>query len=207
MLAACTVAPLSNDATISSFKRMETPENIVTANANIRSPAQPDDMSMPAKRGINGNRNDSIVTFTGTKGNSVTEEGAFYDINFQMIFNPESPENIEESHIALSVPIATMKTGNQLLTTHLLSKDFFDVQVFPQATFLSTKIKSLGGTKYEIAGNLTMHGVSKSLTLTAHISDTGLTMNHTLHRNDFNIGAPGGIDNEVQLNATIPFLP
>jgi len=191
---------------IRSYERMDAEGNEATANVRVTSPLQSDSMANLSKTGINGNRNDSILTFIGTKGNLVKEEGAFYDINFQMVPNAEDPIRLEASQIALSIPINSLKTGKQMLTDHLLSEDFFDAETYPQATFLSTNIESKGGTRYDITGNLTMHGVSKPLTITADISDAGLTMKHTLLRSDFNIGVPGGVDNEVELEANIPFL-
>jgi polyisoprenoid-binding protein YceI len=155
---------------------------------------------------IHGNRNESLITFTGKKGNLVSHEGAFYNVNFQIILNEEAPEDLTKSQIALSVPIGSMKTDNEGLTTDLLSANFFDSEKYPQAMFLSTKVELIEGTMYSIQGNLTLHGVSKPATLTAEITDTALTMRHTLDRNEFGIGKPGGIDAEIPLEISIPFV-
>jgi len=46
---------------------------------------------------------------------------------------------------------------------HLKSPDFFDVEKFPSMTFKGNSFKMLSGNKYELTGDLTMHGVTKSV--------------------------------------------
>ena len=56
-------------------------------------------------------------------------------------------------------------TGNPKRDAHLKSPDFFNAKQFPAITFKSTGVKSSGDNKYEITGDLTMHGVTKSITV------------------------------------------
>ena len=49
---------------------------------------------------------------------------------------------------------------------HLKNEDFFDVEKFPTLTFKSTKIRSAGDRDYVVTGDLTIHGVTESVTLT-----------------------------------------
>jgi polyisoprenoid-binding protein YceI len=53
--------------------------------------------------------------------------------------------------------------------THLKSADFFDVESYPEITFRSTSIAAIDGDAYEVTGDLTMHGVTKPVTLKAEI--------------------------------------
>ncbi len=69
------------------------------------------------------------------------------------------------SVVEASIPTASISTGDDQRDGHLKSADFFDVEKFPAMTFKSTNIDSDGGPNYTVAGNLTIRGVSKSVTL------------------------------------------
>ena len=69
------------------------------------------------------------------------------------------------SVVEASIPAASLKTGDDQRDGHLKSPDFFDVEKFPTITFKSTNIDSTGGPDYEVTGELTVHGVTKTVTL------------------------------------------
>jgi polyisoprenoid-binding protein YceI len=69
------------------------------------------------------------------------------------------------STVEASVPISTLKTGDDQRDGHLKSADFFDADKFPAMTFKSTNIDSEGGANYSVTGDLTIRGVTKSVTL------------------------------------------
>jgi polyisoprenoid-binding protein YceI len=64
----------------------------------------------------------------------------------------------------LSIDAASVNTNVEARDNHLKSADFFDVQQFPKITFKSTKIDHKG-TDISITGDLTIHGVTKPVTL------------------------------------------
>ncbi len=68
--------------------------------------------------------------------------------------------------LALDVSIDTnsVSSANKDLDGHLRSPDFFSVKEFPTMTFISTSSKKLPNNMWEVSGNLTMHGVTKSIT-------------------------------------------
>lgn len=73
-----------------------------------------------------------------------------------------------DAKVEFSVDAASINTDDEKRDGHLKSADFFDVEKFPKITFVSTSMKpgKVKGT-YTLVGNLTMHGVTKPVTLTA----------------------------------------
>ncbi len=71
----------------------------------------------------------------------------------------------EASSVEFVIKTASVNTGEEKRDTHLKSPDFFDVEKFPELTFKSSAIKATGKDKYDVTGTLTIHGVSKQVTL------------------------------------------
>lgn len=73
-----------------------------------------------------------------------------------------------DAKINFSVDASSINTDDEKRDGHLKSPDFFDVAKFPEITFVSTSMKpgKIKGT-YTLVGDLTMHGVTKPVTLTA----------------------------------------
>lgn len=99
-----------------------------------------------------------------------------------------------------SFPTNTIDTGVEARDEHLRSADFFDVERFPTATFESTRVSSVRGRYFRLHGNLTMHGVTRPVTLDASFKGTaqqpeqmggkqlvGFTGRTTIRRADFGI--------------------
>ena len=89
--------------------------------------------------------------------------GRFTKVSATLDFNGAQPD---KSSIELTIDIASIDTPSAKLNGEL--KDtFFEAQKFPTATFKSTSIKVTGKNEGEITGNLTLHGVTKPVTLKA----------------------------------------
>jgi polyisoprenoid-binding protein YceI len=71
-----------------------------------------------------------------------------------------------------SVSVASLDTKNARRDAHLRSPAFFDAERFPKLTFTSSEIRPLDAETFEIAGDLTMHGVTRPITLTAKLKGT-----------------------------------
>ena len=69
------------------------------------------------------------------------------------------------STVEASIPVATLRTGDDSRDEHLKNADFLDVERFPTMTFKSARVKSTGGRDYAVTGDLTIRGISKSVTL------------------------------------------
>lgn len=68
-------------------------------------------------------------------------------------------------NLKVVIDVASIDTNNEKRDKHLRSADFFDVAKFPKIKFTSTKVAAAGDKKYKVQGYLTLHGVTKLVTL------------------------------------------
>ena len=83
------------------------------------------------------------------------------------------PSAASESKLEVSIPTSSIVTTVPVLDDQLKKDQWFDVAKYPNATFTSTKVTSIGKDGATIAGNLTLHGVTKPVTLKAHLVGSG----------------------------------
>jgi polyisoprenoid-binding protein YceI len=96
------------------------------------------------------------------KHNGVTDfYGQFKEVNGTVAFDAADPS---KSSVEISVPVEGIDSHNDKRDQHLKSPDFFNAQQFPMLTFKSTKIEGSGNT-YKVTGDLTIHGVTKPITI------------------------------------------
>ncbi len=89
--------------------------------------------------------------------------GAFQKIKGQIRYDPD---NLAASGIQAEIDVSSISTLDEKRDAHLKSPDFFDVAQFPSMTFLSRQIEKLGDGEFRVAGDLTLHGVTKPVVLT-----------------------------------------
>jgi polyisoprenoid-binding protein YceI len=108
------------------------------------------------------------------------------------------------SRVNITIDMNSITADDPKLTEHLKTADFFDVAKFPTAKFESTAIRAGGdkGASHTITGNLTLHGVTKSISFPATISATAdaVTVNSdfAINRKDFGINYAGAADNLIR---------
>ena len=111
--------------------------------------------------------------------------------------------NLDVSGAQFSIQAASLDTRNEDRDNHLRSADFFDVEKFPQITFTSTKVTKIDNDSFAVAGTLTMHGVSKPITLTVDYlgemnamggTRAGYELSTTLDRKDFGVSWNRALD-------------
>ena len=120
--------------------------------------------------------------------------GRFTDFTGTIVGDPAKPE---AATVEFTVKAASIDTAQPNRDKHLRSADFFDAEKFPEITFKGTKIKATAAKdKYDVTGNLTMHGVTKPVTLqvtnlgssgTGADAKFGFEASVTLNRKDFGI--------------------
>lgn len=77
-----------------------------------------------------------------------------------------NPDDFANAKINFEIDVASVDTNNEDRDNHLRSGDFFDVETYPKMTFVSKQIKSVGGNKYDIVGDITIKDTTKEITFT-----------------------------------------
>jgi polyisoprenoid-binding protein YceI len=147
-------------------------------------------------------RNHSEVDFTVTHMSLSKVHGRFGNVNATIQYDEA---DVSKSSVQVTIDVGTVDTGVAPRDGDLRSPRFFDVAKFPTATFTSTGVAK-NGNKLTITGNLTLHGVTKPVTLDVegpsgpvqgmdnkpHI---GFSATTTISRSAFGIGSviPTGI--------------
>jgi polyisoprenoid-binding protein YceI len=99
--------------------------------------------------------------------------------------------------VELTIKADSIDTKDEARDEHLRSADFFEVEKYPEITFKSSKITKVDGSTYAVVGTLTMHGVSRQITLTVSYlgealdpwggTRAGYQLNTTVNRKDYGI--------------------
>ena len=115
--------------------------------------------------------------------------GRFSDFSGTIVADAAKPES---SSVEFAVKTASIDTNQENRDKHLRSADFFDVEKFPEITFKSSKVTPKGKNQFDVAGTLTMHGVSKEITLPVTFlgsmgDKAGFETQVTLNRKDYGI--------------------
>jgi polyisoprenoid-binding protein YceI len=149
----------------------------------------------------------SVVIYRVSHFNVGNAYGRFNDPTGQVVYDKADPS---KSTFTFEVKTDNVDTDNDKRDAHLKSPDFFDAKQFPTISFKSTSVKSDGENKYLVTGDLTLHGVTKSITVPitkTGESDTGRMgyrsgweATTSLKRSDYGMtGMQGPVGDEVNL--------
>jgi len=147
----------------------------------------------------------SKVEWTGSKV-TAKHDGGFKSFKGNITLVAQDPT---KSNVNVDIDTDSLYTTPDNLVTHLKSKDFFDVATFPKATFASTSVKPGGdkGATHTVTGNLTFHGVTKSITFPATIkasaSGADADAEFSINRKDFGLTYPGKVDDLIRDDVVI----
>ena len=125
-----------------------------------------------------------------------TVRGEFDKVSGTVVLDEK---DLKGSRVEATIDATTISTRNEKRDAHLKSPDFFDVEKFPTITFKSTGVKAAGKGKFKVAGDLTMHGVTKAVVLDVESPATeakdpygnikrGAVATTKLNRKDFGLG-------------------
>lgn len=128
-----------------------------------------------------------------------------------LVFDEQHPA---QSSVEVTLPLANLDTHVAALDKHLKEADFFDADKYPTVTFKSTKVQPLGGHKFKVTGDLTVHGVTRPVVLDATLNKVGphpmtkaqaigFDATTTLKRSEFGIGAyVPNVSDEIKIRIT-----
>jgi len=88
--------------------------------------------------------------------------GRFADFDGAIQFDEDQPAR---SSVTFTIQAASIDTSTPDRDAHLRSEDFFAVEKYPTLTFVSTSVTPKGAEAFEVAGNLTMRGVTKAIVI------------------------------------------
>ena len=104
----------------------------------------------------------SQLTFTVTHLGIADVSGTFNDFDVKV---QSTKPDFSDAKFELTAKTPSIDTRVDARNTHLKSPDFFDVEKYPTLHFISTGLTAAGENKYKLAGDLTMHGVTRSVTM------------------------------------------
>jgi polyisoprenoid-binding protein YceI len=151
----------------------------------------------------------SALTFT-YKQMGVPVEGRFKKFGARIDFDPARPAAAKAE---IEVDPASIDTGLAEADDEVRGKNWFDVKNFPQAKFVATAVKALGGNRYEAAGKMTIHGqthdVVAPFTFTPQGNGAVFDGSFVIKRADYGIGRGewadfGTVANEVHIKFRFP---
>lgn len=163
-------------------------------------------------------KNHSKVGFAITHMMLTEVDGGFKTFDAKLTGKPD----MSDAAFEMTADVNSISTDNERRDGHLKSPDFFDAAKFGTLSFKSTSFKKVSGNKYKLMGDLTMHGVTKPVTLDAtilgpvtnknregkEITKVGIKTSGQIKRSDFGVGSVGGmspVSDEVDLRVNGEF--
>jgi len=153
----------------------------------------------------------SSISFMISHAKISNIHGRFNDFSGKITIDTVDPS---KSTFALSIPVESIDTNNVKRDEHLRAPDYFNVKQFPTMSFQSTKVKAVDGG-YEVTGDLTLHGVTKPISLKLKGGDKvvefpkgtkriGLVSTFSIVRSDFGVSAElGALGDEIPISIGI----
>lgn len=127
------------------------------------------------------------------------------------------------AQLDFSADISSVNTGSADRDNHLKSADFFNAEEFPKMSFKSTSMKKVSENEFELTGDLSLHGVTKAVTLNVEYggimqdpwgnTKAGFTLSGKVNRKDWGLNwnaalETGGVlvSEEVRLNIDVQLM-
>ncbi|KJV36464.1 YceI family protein [Luteibacter yeojuensis] len=133
------------------------------------------------------------------------------NVDGTLVYDEKDPT---KATVEATLPLTGLDTFVPKLDEHLKSADFLDAAKYPTVTFKSTKVTAAGKGKLKVAGDLTVHGVTKPVTLDVtlnkvgphpmmKVQTVGFDATTTIKRSDFGVGAyVPNVSDEIKIHIT-----
>ncbi|THV61024.1 polyisoprenoid-binding protein [Flagellimonas alvinocaridis] len=138
-------------------------------------------------------------------------EGHFGDFDI----TATATDTFDEAQFSVDIKTTSIDTDNTNRDNHLRSDDFFAAETHPAITFKSNTFEKTGDKTFKLTGDLSMHGVTKTVTLDGKVNGiitdqrsqklkAGLKLTGTVNRLDFGVGGEtASLGNEVDLTINL----
>jgi polyisoprenoid-binding protein YceI len=136
----------------------------------------------------------SRVGFVARHAMVTKVRGSFNEFDGTGSFDAANPS---AAQLQLSIQAASIDTRNADRDAHLRSNDFFDMDTYPEISFVSTAVEQTGDDVYQVTGDLTIKGVTKPVTIEFEYTGTavdpygntriGLDGKTTVNRKDWGV--------------------
>lgn len=145
-------------------------------------------------------------------------DGRFTDFSVKV---KTTKADYSDAQIEVTAKVASINTDIEARDNHLRSTDFFDAEKYPTLTFKSTSLKKTGKNKGKLYGNLTFHGITKSVALDVqyfgsvvnamnNAQTAGFQITGEVKRSDFDLGSKypeAMISDKIKIIANAEFSP
>ena len=140
-----------------------------------------------------------------TKQMGANVEGRFRKWKANVVFKPQA---LASSKAELDIDLASIDLANAETEDEVRGAPWFDTKKFPVARFVSTSIKDLGGSRYEMAGQLTIKGITRDVVVPLAVrSDAAGNRiaegRFTLKRLDYKLGDGPWADTDMVANEVV----
>lgn len=143
-----------------------------------------------------GDNAHSQLSFTVTHLGIADVTGTFNDFDVSV---QSGKEDFSDAVFELSAKVSSIDTRIEARDKHLKSPDFLDAETYPEIKFKSTAITKTDNNQYTLTGNLTLHGVTKPVSLNllyrgktvnplSNATTAGFQITGNIKRTDFNVG-------------------
>lgn len=99
-----------------------------------------------------------------------TITGEFHEFDGMLLLDED---DIANSSVEVTIDLRSLDTGWKDRDDHFKSEDFFEVAEYPEATFESTVIEANGQDRHRVDGELTIHGITRPVTLDVQVNKIG----------------------------------
>jgi polyisoprenoid-binding protein YceI len=150
----------------------------------------------------NIDKSHSDVGFSVSYMSVSNTKGQFGDYSGSIVWDAK---DVSKSKFDVTIQVASINTRDEKRDEHLRGEDFFEVAKFPTIRFVSTKVVATGKNAYAVTGQLTMKGVTKTVTIpfktTSEVKDPwgntkmGFEGSFALNRKDYGVSWSKLLDN------------